>query len=236
MHRVLSRLAGVLALAGVAVLTPAAPASAAAPLEYSVDGVTWSATPPASLFPSMTVVPGDSETVTLYLRSTRGVDSVLTLVLRDATASDPIFESGLALEGNDDTGAGLPLTAFARIADCTAAIPPRTVAPGEVVPVTFDLAMSSALRAEQAQNAWLRFELVIGLADPGAPRDAVGCPIGSVIPGVPPGAGSGGGAAGSVAVTGSDVAPRTAVVAVAVLAAGGILLLVARRRRREATA
>lgn len=229
MHGLLSRLAGALVLAGVAVVLPAAPVLAVAPLEYSSDGVTWSATPPASLFPAMTIVPGDSRRVTLYLRSTRAVDAVLTLALRDATASDPVFENGLALEGNDDSGAGLPPTPFARIADCTPAVPPRTVSPGEVVPVTFDLAMSPALRDAQAQNAWLRFELVIGLADPDAPVDAAGCPIGSVVPGLPPA--TGGWDAGGVAATGSDVAPRTAVVGAVVLAAGGILTLLARRRR-----
>lgn len=239
MHRRLSRLAGALVLAGVAVLLPAAPVFgvapvATAPVEYSADGVAWSPTPPASLFPAMTIVPGDTWSVTLYLRSTRGIESVLTLALRDATASDPTFESGLALEGNDDSGAGMPSTSFARIADCTEAVPPRVVATGEVVPVTFDLAMSPALQAAQAQNSWLRFELVVGLADPGAPMDAAGCPIGSVIPGVPPVAGGGG--AGAVATTGSEVARRTAVVAVAVLAAGGLLTLVARRRRRVAEA
>ncbi|HWH26866.1 MAG TPA: hypothetical protein VNT53_09500 [Pseudolysinimonas sp.] len=249
-------IAALLTLGGI--VLPATAASAAdVPVEYSFDGVSWTTTPPNSFFSgSPLVVPGDSATGTIYMRSTRTTLSTMRIVITKPTVSDPVYGAALTLRGRDQGGTGMPVTAVNDIAMCTQLVPTRNVVAGDIVRVTIDAALATTLSSAQGQGGSASFRVLVGLSDLGVPTDANGCPLDfdSIPPdggGTGPGGASiGGGATGGggsasrttrygspngLAFTGSALFYPAIVVAGGALGVGWFLVIVARRRRRQDT-
>lgn len=225
----IAALAG-LALAAAGVAVTAAPASAddANPLEYSSDGVSWSTTPLASVFPAgFAFVPGDSLSSTIYLRNNRAVTSSIVVVISDLDVSDTELGQALTLSATDFASGGWASTPIADLRNCTAIMPRRDLAPGEVVSVRIEASLDPSLTGGQAQSTHARFNVLAGLADPSAPAAAAGCPtIAGVIPSLP-------NAGGTIASTGAQAPAGALMVAGMALGCGWLMILAARRRRRE---
>lgn len=229
-HRLLAAI--VVATAASVLAVTASAAASPAGLEFSTDaGASWSGTAPAALFdPAFRVVPGDRLESTVLVRSTRAAPTVMMVAITDAGISDALFDEAVTLQGDDGSGRGLPATRLSAIAACDQAVPTRTLVAGQVVPITMTVAVSPDLVQQEAQGAVARFDLLIGLTDPGAPTTPNGCPVDPVVVSgfaVP------GSASGTIAYTGTDAVLPTLVVSAAALAAGGLLALAGSRRRRE---
>ncbi len=219
-------------LGAMLALLPAAFARAADGVKFSTDGVGWSETPPTGLFPGVPrMVPGDTVSTQLWLRNTHVSPLVLTIVVTDIAYDSAAAGARFGLAGRDGAGEGLSRTALADIAACTALIPARTLSPGEVVAITVDVDLDASAAGTEAQADGIDFTLAVGLIDPGVELPPYGCPADPTeIPLTPDGPDD----RGAVALTGSDLAARAVLLALAMGAAGWLLLLLSRRRRSRA--
>ena len=98
----LSRWATGIAVAAAVVVGTALPAAAApGDIEYSTDGgTTWSATPPASVFPaSYRMVPGDTLARQLLIRSDRVEDTYFFATISKKGTADPVLSQLKAVQG-----------------------------------------------------------------------------------------------------------------------------------------
>ncbi|GMA91890.1 hypothetical protein GCM10025869_24190 [Homoserinibacter gongjuensis] len=137
MHAVIRRtLAGLAALATtVGLLVAAAPAQAAPhALEFSTDGVTWSATPLGSIFGTdFRYVPGDTESSTIYVRNVRAVPTSVMMAITDVTYDDTEFGTALSIAATDFASGGLPATSIGAVPACTVIAPRRDLGPGRAL-------------------------------------------------------------------------------------------------------
>lgn len=200
---------GGLAFAAVAA-APAATAASAGPLplEYSLDGVTWSATVPGILPADWRPVPGSTATTSLHVRSTRGADARVALYVGAAQST-----SGALLEATSVTGR-LSTIELDDVDGCRA-LDTASLAQGESAVFTVTVAVAPSLMT--AQETPLRFVLDASMSDPQVDPVGVGCPA-AAHPETP---------AGLAATGGSG--------ALALLFAGGgaaLVLLGAAARRR----
>jgi hypothetical protein len=215
------------------------------PIEYSSDGVHWQTAPLASVYPDgFVIAPGDSQSSTVYLRSTDPDPVALTLAVRDVTTNNAHFAGGLSLSSTSNVSAGMSARTFDDIPDCTHVSPREVVTTGQVVALTLTTTLSDALSARDATGSLASFVLVVGMSDPAVGVGVAGCPSnGGIIPATPAdpddpddtqgtGGSGGAGAPGVVALTGSDLLYPSLVVAGAALGVGWILVMVGKRRRR----
>lgn len=235
-------------LAAGAIALPAHSAAAAPlPLEFSTDGSSWSTTPPASVFPAeLRIVPGDTVSSTIYLRSTRTEPTELSVLLTGVNATDPELASNLTLASTPAPGAGLTATRLDRIAACTPVLVATTVQAYQTVALTITLRMSATVTGTTAQNERAYFNLVAGMSDFGGGAPVAGCGNGPVIPSLPStggsvGGGSAGGSKGTAArprnplglpFTGAELLMPSLGVAAAAFTTGLVFVAIARRRRR----
>jgi hypothetical protein len=205
----------------------AAPASAAtSPLQYSMDDVTWSSTAPSGLFPSsLRLSPGDSRSITVYVRSTRTDPTTMSAALTRLVSSSAQFSAAVTIGATGGSGPGWHSPA-STMPTCAPIFSKFLVGAGQIVPVTITVTLSSALNGRQEQGGHLGFDLLLGLADVGAPLAPGGCPSsGTSIPAFNP-------TGPTMAFTGTETLNPG--LTIAAFAGGlGVLLLVAARRRRR---
>ena len=162
----------VLATLTVAGLVP--PANAAdGHLEVSLGGVSWSSSLPDALFADdILLVPGQSVTTELHLRSTAPTAGVLELALMNISASDEWaaqsfgFQVELAEGRGDDTpGGDLPRTRFADLEEGTRLGTPVHLEPGEAVALTLTIDLDARATGNHSQNSAIGLDLMISFVD-----------------------------------------------------------------------
>jgi hypothetical protein len=230
MRTVAAIMLSVLTAAALA-LGAAAPASAATAgfLEYSTNGASWSTTAPSALFQSsLRLSPGDSKSTTIYLRSTRTNPTTMSAAISKLVTSEPGFGAVVTIGASGSTAPGWSKPASA-LSACQPIFTGVHVAANQVVPVTVTLTLSDTVAGVQQQGAWIRFALLLGLGDVGAPTGPGGCPVSATS--VPAFNHNG----PTVAFTGTDTLYPGLIFAG--FAAGlGVLFLVAAIRRRRVAA
>jgi len=219
-------------VAALAASTAAAPAYAApTELEFSANGIAWSTTPLASVFPAdMALIPGGTESQLIYLRNARSAPTSVVVVISDITVDSTELGDGLTLAASDFGSGGFGARPISSIEKCAEVAPRRDLAPGEVLAVRLDVALADWLSDGQGQASRADFRLIVGMGDREAPVTPDGCPtVASIIPAFPDTSGS------QIASTG--VTPPYAALSFAgfALGVGWILIVAARRRRREKT-
>lgn len=240
MRGVLRRVGPIVSLAAVAglalaLLAPSVAIAAAGGMQYSTDGgSTWSSNAPAVWFTGVgRLVPGDTVSQTVQMRSTRTEPTLFQFSVNGASIADPMLKSGLTLKARDASGAGLANTAVNNLGQCDALVPNRVLRAGDVVPVTLTLQVSPDLVERQGQNSVGSFQMAVNLSDPGLPTAPNGCPVDAILiagfasdrPAVAGGS--------TLAYTGSSLGFSSALVALAALGLGGMFVVIAGRRRRR---
>lgn len=211
----------------------AAPAQAAASaVEFSADGVSWSANPLASVFPAdFRYVPGDVTSSTFYVRNARSAPTSLLVVVTDVSYSDDEIGDALTVSATDFGIGGFGAKPIRLVEKCAEVSTRRDLAPGEVLAVRIDVALSSTLDGAQGQLGRADFRLLVGQADREAPLTPEGCPtVGSLMPAFP-----GTGEASTIASTGATPPYAALGFAGFALGVGWMLIIAARRRRRNTT-
>ena len=200
----------VAAVAALGSVIVAAPASAAAlPLEYSLDGVTWSDTAPAIVPASWQPVPGSTLTAALHVRSTRGTDARVAIYLGDVASPSMALLTATTVTGR--------LAAFALNAvDGCRPLDSVLLHPGESAILTIAVEVAPSLAV--AQTTPLTLHLDASMSDVQVTPVGVGCPASAQ-----PGGG------GELPATGNSLAPALAITAV-----GGALLFIGVGARRRA--
>lgn len=225
-----ARLIAVLATIA-AVLLPATAATAAdpLPLEFSLDGVSWSVEPPSSLLAPTVLVPGGGVSATLYLRSIRPEQSVLSVSVANVFFSGPAIGDALTLTRTDSSGGRIVVPLSAAV-DCTEVLPTQLISEGQVVPVPLNLVLDPGLAGIDAQGQTAGFDIAVGLSDLDAPTLPNGCPIDpEVIPAFPDEESAAG---GEIPTTGTEPAPIL-LIALVMFVLGGLISLTTRRSRRN---
>lgn len=216
--------------AGVLALGTAAPASAtsASFLQFSTNGTSWSASPPSSLFQgTVRLSPGDSKSVTVYVRSTRSDSTTMSAAITRLATSDPSFRAMVTIGAADGTGSGWAKPA-STLSTCQSIFTKVHVEAYQVVPITLTLTMSPTIERAQEQGSWIRFALLLGLSDAGAPSGPGGCPAsGTSVPAFNDNG-------PTVAFTGTDTLFPGLLFAGFAGGLGALLLAAAIRRRRVA--
>ena len=142
-------------------------------LEVSLDGLSWSSSLPDALFADdILLVPGQSVTTELHLRSTAPTAGVLELALMNISASDEWaaqsfgFQVELAEGRGDDTlGGGLPRTRFADLEEGTRLGSPVHLEPGEAVALTLTIDLDARATGNHSQNSAIGLDLVVSFVD-----------------------------------------------------------------------
>lgn len=221
--------AGALAVAAL-VLGAAVPAQASeGSVLVSTDGVTFSSTLPAGVFDSAVMIPGASQTATLYVKNDSAVPSELFVTATGITASSREFASALSLRATSaasPTGPAIPLGGASRCATLLA----EPLAPGAVTRLTLTLAMAD-VTAQVAQGATISANVGVALQQsdtPVAPSSGCG-QSGIQLPVLSLPAANGGG----LAYTGSALVYPALMTVGALLGAGSLFVLLARRRGRR---
>lgn len=190
-----------LALAAVIVgtigsaLGPEPATAAEGGLEFSRDGVTWSATPPAALFESVPVlVPGGGRTASLHIRNGHEGATRISAFVTDLTWSSAAAAEVFELSAVDGRGGAFPDTGIGAIPDCTSLIPQRVLGSGQSIQLAVTVRMPHELTDDRGANESMGFALALGLTDPvvpeleTCPREAIAVPA---IPSTSTGAASG---------------------------------------------
>ncbi|MGP6204991.1 hypothetical protein [Microbacterium sp.] len=221
---VLVTLAAVLVLPTAAHAADAVPTAAPpAPVEYSTDGVTWSATPPASVFPtSWMPVPGASTTATLYIRAARPGNTVVAVYAGNAASTDPVLLASTAVAGPDGEDVSL-----SSIPTCRALAPQTVLAEGAVVGIPLTVSLAPDLTT--AQDTALRMDILVDLSDTGVPTLVGGCPVNPDILAAFPG----GTSQSALGGTGGEVPVVTVAAAAGVVACGLVACAIALSMRRR---
>lgn len=152
-------------------------------LEFSQDGVLWSAAPPNALFEEQIVlVPGDSASTTLHLRNIAGSTGVLRLGLDSAEVA------------GEDAAEAFGITVVLTSRNAETDVPERRavgglepglapagearIAPREAVAITVIVDLDAAVTGQVAQSSVLHLGLTLHLAEatdaPGGEPDAAG--------------------------------------------------------------
>lgn len=204
-----------------------APAYAAgSSMEFSTDGVHYSTVFPGSLFDDVAVlVPGDSQTVTFWIRNAAASAGYLRLVMSDVVTSNPALAGALSLRVETESFAGTPAR-LSLASPCWVVVEGDRLESGRAVKVTATLTLGN-LNDTDGQNARSSFSLRAGLSDAALdslpPTSCGGTPTAIPVSGPPV----------IVAMTGSEAPYPLLVAGAGGLGAGLFLLIAARRRRRE---
>lgn len=161
-----------LCLAFAAMLVPSAAfAEEEASISYSLDGVHWSSTPPASIIPAGWIaVPGDSRTDTLHLRAERPGATLVALFAGTARSDDPAALNGLRVFDV----AGAPVTIDGST-NCSALAPQTMLQRGETIKIPITVALDSGMLA--GKNAALSLDILLVLSDTASVPLSNGCPV-----------------------------------------------------------
>ena len=171
---VLLRRTAFIALAALVVAGLVPPANAADDnLEVSLDGASWSSALPDALFEDdIVLVPGQSATTQLHLRSTAPTTGALELALTGLSASDrwAAQSFGLRVElggarGGDARGVGLPRTRVDDLEEGARLGRPVPLEPGEVVTLTATIDLDEHTTGDRAQNSTIGLDLEITFSD-----------------------------------------------------------------------
>ena len=224
------RIASVVGIALVAAVSlGAAPAHAVgSALEFSTDGAHYSAVFPGSLFKDVAVlVPGDSQTITFWIRNAASSAGYLRLVMSDVATSNPALADALSLKVDTEAIAGAPAR-LSLASPCWVVAEGDRLESGGTVRVTATLTLGD-LDYTDGQNARSLFSVRAGLSDAALgslPPTSCGGPSTAIPVSGPPVV---------VAMTGSEF-PYPLLVAGAGALGAGLFLLVAARRRRQGEA
>lgn len=159
-------------LAFAAMLVPSAAfAEEEASISYSLDGVHWSTTPPASIIPAGWIaVPGDSRTGTLHLRAERPGATLVALFAGTARSDDPAALKGLRVLD----AAGAPVIIDGST-NCSALAPQTVLQRGETVKIPITVALDAGMLA--GKNAALSLDILLALSDTASVPLSNGCPV-----------------------------------------------------------
>ena len=230
---------GVVALTLGAVLAASAGADAASAAQddvlLSLDGVIFAPTLSGGLFDGVgTLVPGDEEQSTLWVKNNTQLDGALWLSRVDAVGTATLFTRALTLyeTGTSPAEAG---PAGAGGASCTLLSQPRPIRAGEAIAIPLTLSVAD-LDGRDGQNERVTLQVIAALADAAGPSPGnTYCPLDGASVTVSPSPGAAAGAAAGHV----DPLPFTGVVPAPWIIAGGLLLgaglffAVARRRERN---
>lgn len=236
-----SLLAAVAALLVTALtLMPGARAdTVTSPMEYSLDGQHWSATPPDSIFPaSWRPVPGSSVTATLYLRSTRSENTIVGVYAGPTSSSSAAL---LAHTSLTSAGRKVPLT---RHPGCVQVTPQRMLGHGQTMAVPLTLAIDPQLTT--AQDATLSTDLELAFSDTGVTTLPGHCPVAPALVNAfpsprprpspdshPASPGARLASPGTLADTGSSISPWLPVAGALAVALGALVLVGSRTTHRK---
>jgi len=214
-----------LVIGTVTALLSAAPAVGAVDepdLSYSLDGVSWMASPPDSVLPAgWLAVPGASQRATLHLRAERPGATLVALFAAPAVADDPAVIDALRVTGEG----GREVAVDGSIA-CSALAPQTVLREGETLEVPIEVMLDPDLT--DGEDVKVSLDILIALSDTAAVPLPNGCPVDPVV--VPLLAGQDGGDTGPLARTGADLPLLLGAASLAALLGGAFAL---RRRRRK---
>jgi len=183
-HSRRARIGAVLAAAGVAVFGSLLSGHSAAAvtgdsIEVSPDGVNYGRTYPGSLFGELSLVPGSTETATLWVRNPTASRAWLRVTLESVVTTGPEFENALALQLTTPQGAlTTPLALSASCAVLAGAVP---MEPGESVPLNVAISLGT-LDGLGGQGG--RAQFTVGLTLSEVPYLAANCTIPAInVPG-----------------------------------------------------
>ena len=233
---------GLVTAPGIPVAANAGATSGATELEYSTDGIVWSALPPPALFDAPPVlVPGDALSTTVWLRNATVDPGRFSVVIRRISYDDAAFGAAVGVTGDDGAGGGMSRRALSSLGACALVIPARQLFPGESVPVTVTVDLSPGVTGASGQDGSFSFELAVGLRSDdvsgpayGCPGEPRGIPVGPRDPVDEPDDDADDGGPDSIALTGTELLGRALLAATAMGGGGWLLVLLARRRRRRA--
>lgn len=142
-------------------------------LEVSLDGASWSSTLPDALFEDdVVLVPGQSATAQLHLRSTAPTTGALELALTNLSASDrwAAQSFGLRVElggarRGDALGSALPRTRVDELEEGTRLGRPVLLETGEAVTLTVTIDLDEHTTGDRAQNSTIGLDLEITFSD-----------------------------------------------------------------------
>lgn len=171
-----------LAIIGVAMATalilvaPTGGHAHGGPLEFSTDGTSWSSRAPDALFESgVLLVPGDSATATLHVRSAAGTTGVLEVRLVEVWSAGPdsaehfgvsaVVDAGT---GVDVSGAALARTSVAELATRTGACRQVTLAPGQSIEMALVIDLEPDPGGTGGRNGSVNLRLAVTFQDAGA--------------------------------------------------------------------
>lgn len=153
-------------------LIPAATAQADH-LEVSHDGITWSRSLPEALFASdIVLVPGQSVSTELHLRSAAPSAGVLALALENVDASDEraAHAFGLQVDVTEGGGGGLlpggvQRTRFAELVEGAPLGAPLRIEPGQEVVLALTIDLEDRAADNRAQNSAIGLDLRVTFID-----------------------------------------------------------------------
>lgn len=148
-------------------------------LEVSLDGVSWSSSLPDALFEDdIVLVPGQSVTTELHLRSTAPTAGALELALKNISASDEWAAQSFRFQveladgrGGEALGGVLPRTRFADLEDDARLGSPVHLVPGETVALTLTIDLDDHASGNHSQNSAIGLDLVVTFVDALASED-----------------------------------------------------------------
>lgn len=152
------------ALLGLLGSTPASAAAGVGTIELSDDGITFADSYPGSLFDSIALlVPGDSQSETIYVHNGGTAAGYLRITLADVTYSDRAYADALRVTTStpDNTGTA---HAISSANPCQVTSEGILVQPGAIVPVNTQLTLGN-LNGSDGQSATASLTLRLTLTD-----------------------------------------------------------------------
>ncbi|MDP3208645.1 MAG: hypothetical protein Q8M65_05815, partial [Rhodoglobus sp.] len=163
-------LCGVVAMSVGGPLAIAQSASAAPGdvVEVSADGVTYGPTFPGSLFGAIRLVPGSSDTTTLWVRNPTSATAYLRVVLTEVVADDQDYWGALSVRTTVlGQVASMPMPSPSTCTVLATAVP---MGAGQALPVIFALSLAD-LNGRQGQNGRADFAIGVTLSEVAYPTD-----------------------------------------------------------------
>lgn len=209
-----------------ALMIGATPASAApGGVEFSTDGVAWSASLPGPVFsPAPVLVPGGSDSATIRMRNNSAFPTLVRIDVTHIVASGTEFGGVLSLTATASGAAASPSVGLGAAVGCSLLLEGVPLAAGAVASVTFTIAMADA-GGTLAQGQHASADLLVSLRESAAPPLPITtCPAdASTIPLLQAGS--------TLASTGAAPQNGALALGMALVGIGGWFLLRAFRRR-----
>jgi hypothetical protein len=157
-------LATVLAMSALIGATPASAVTGVGVVEVSDDGVNFDRNYPGGLFDAIAqLVPGDSQSETVYVRNSGTAAGYLRVTLRDVNYSDQKFADALTVTTSTPSSVG-SAAAISSANPCQVVHEGTLIAPGEIVPVVATLALGN-LNGADGQGATATLAMRFTLSD-----------------------------------------------------------------------